>query len=43
MVKRVIALKGWIIWQRSDIAMLVHYHGVRFPQAGLVRSQRKKT
>lgn len=42
-----IALKDWIIWQRNRDrhrrAMLVHHHGVRFPQVGLVRSQRKKT
>ncbi|WP_141398658.1 IS1 family transposase [Enterobacter sp. CC120223-11] len=41
------ALKAWILWQRNRDrhrrAMLVHHHGVRFPQAGLVRSQRKKT
>ncbi|WP_455425705.1 hypothetical protein [Dryocola sp. LX212] len=40
------ALKAWILWQRGRDrhrrAMLIHHHGVRFPQEGLVRSQRKK-
>jgi hypothetical protein len=41
------ALKAWILWLRNRYqhrhAMLIHHHGVLFPQTGLVRSQRKKT
>jgi len=39
------ALKAWIFWQRNRDrhrrTMLVHHHGVRFPQDNLVRSQLK--